>query len=1008
VSFRRIALVLAAGGTLAGVLLLAPGQRVLTQGGDSKGPAGIREAAWAPDSRRIVVSWFDALWTMTPEGRSAKRLVSKPGPWITERDPAWSPDGRQIAFAADENGQFDLWVVPAGSGEPRRLTSLAGDERWPSWTPDGRIVFTQREPGGVWRLHVVPAGGGDSSRLSPDEAAEWQGRVSPDGTRIAFVSDREPEGDDDVDVWVRDLPAPSASTAARATRLTRGEGAESHPAWAPGSDRVAYYAERSGNATGVWVSALPADGESTSGAGREGRGGGRGAAFGRGGGGARGGGPGPAGGGGAAPGSLVLASRHAGVPAWSPDGETLVIATFPRFSAAYNGNPDRHDGDRPMVFADADAYEFWRVAAPRPVDASAAAVSLPDAPDARWTTAFDQVWQTLKSMYYDDGPSAQAWDALRAELRPEMAKVRDAEAAEDVIDRLIARQPPIKPGAESTRGVVSSGHPLASAAGAAILERGGNVVDAGIAVSLALGVVEPDASSLGGDGQAILFLKGMTEPIVVEYKDMSPLRATSDNPKLFQPGGGRTASDGPTVVAIPGVAAGLDLLHRKYGSGKVAWADLVAPAITLADDGFVLDEALPTSIARGRASFAKYPESAKVFMPGGRVPRAGDRFVNKDYAETLRTIAREGAMSFYTGTIARRIAEDMAANGGVIGLDDLGQYRAMERKPLQARYRDHLVYSAPPPVSTGLQVLETLQILDHYQPRPGARYTTDPDYLHHVIDAWRVRDGGARIADPERWPVDLGHHLEPAHALERFKLIDPSKVYVSGGGGRGGAPAPSTAVASTVFAAEDESRRVQTGTTAFVVADAEGNMIAFTQTLSTWGGSYYVSKGLGFIYNDHFRGGAGRGGFGSLLPLQRTSTTSVPTLVFAPSPVDPGAYGIQGYAPRLAVGCAGNAWIPASVYNIILNVIDGGMSAQEAIEAPRMLIGSGAGGVSRVQIEDRLPRTLLADLESRGHTFAKVGRKGEVMYGYAALAVVNAAKGTVSGGADPRRSHAAR
>jgi gamma-glutamyltranspeptidase/glutathione hydrolase len=194
------------------------------------------------------------------------------------------------------------------------------------------------------------------------------------------------------------------------------------------------------------------------------------------------------------------------------------------------------------------------------------------------------------------------------------------------------------------------------------------------------------------------------------------------------------------------------------------------------------------------------------------------------------------------------------------------------------------------------------------------------------------------------------------------------------------------------------------------VADAEGNMIAFTQTLSTWGGSFYVSKGLGFIYNDHFRGGGGGrggGGYGSTLPLMRSSTTSVPALVFAPSPVDPGRYGIPGYAPRLAAGAAGNAWIPASVYTLILNVVDGAMSAQRAIEAPRLLIGGGgAGGGSRVQIEDRIPRTLLAELEARGHTFAKVGRKGEVKYGYAALAVVNAARGTVEGGAEPRRSHA--
>ena len=168
------------------------------------------------------------------------------------------------------------------------------------------------------------------------------------------------------------------------------------------------------------------------------------------------------------------------------------------------------------------------------------------------------------------------------------------------------------------------------------------------------------------------------------------------------------------------------------------------------------------------------------------MPKAGDRFVNKDYAETLRTLAKEGGQSFYRGSIARRIAADMADNGGVITFEDLAQYRAIERKPISGHYRNHLVYSVPAPVPTGLQVVETLQILDNYVPRAGATYATDADYWHYVIEAWRVRDGGARIADPERWPVDLADHLEPGHALGRFKLIDPKKVYSAQGAGRGG------------------------------------------------------------------------------------------------------------------------------------------------------------------------------------------------------------------------------
>ena len=995
--FVRLSAVLLAFAAGASVPLRSASQQAAPVA--NAGPTGVREASWSPDSKRLAVSWFDVVWTMSPDGKDAKRLVSPAGDWISERDPAWSPDGQSIAFAAEHAGEFDLWIAPAKGGAAKRVTSLSGDERWPSWTRDGRIVFSHRAPKGPWQLFVIASNGATAapSKVTPDDAEEWQGSVSPNGKLVAFVSSRDPQANNETDIWVRDLELGAGF--ARATRVTSTTGIESHPAWAPDSARIAYTLER-GTQSAVWVATLPsAD-----------------ASAGRGAGGRRGGGPGAGDGGGAAAVTVppVLASRHAGVPAWSPDSQTLVVATFPVATPAYNGNPDRNDADPPMTLASADEYALWRLAAPRAVDESAASLHLPSPDLARWTSTFDEVWQTLKSLYYMSGPSAAAWDALAAKYRPQAAQAKNATALEDVIDHMIAEQPLIKPDVTSTHAVVASGNPLASEAGALMIEKGGNVVDAGIAVAFALGVVEPDATSVGGDGQAILFLKGMREPVVIEYKDMTPGHATSDNPKLFTATGARTAQDGPSVANIPGVVAGLDLLYQKYASKKIAWADLIAPSIKLADEGFVLDEALPTSIAEGRASFAKYPESAKLFLPGGRVPRPGDRFVNKDYATTLHTIATEGAQAFYHGSLAKKIADDMAANGGVITLDDLGQYRAMERTPLVGHYRGHAVYSVPPPVSNGAQMVETLNILDNYQARPGAMYTTDADYLHYAIEAWRVRDGGGRIADPERWPVDLGNHLEAPHALDRFKLIDPKKVYVAQGGGRGG-PAFASGfgaagsgvdkiLPSPGYQSENESGPIQTGTTAFVVADAEGNMIAFTQTLSTWGGNYYVSKGLGFLYNDHFRGGRGTG-FGSMLPLMRSSSTSVPTLVFAPSQGDPGRYGIQGFVPRLAVGCAGNNWIPASVYDVILNVVDGNMDAQHAIEAPRFLIGNGPGGGSRVQIEDRFPRSLLADLEARGHSFQKVGRKGEVMYGYAAAAVVDAAKGTVSGGAEPRRSH---
>ena len=180
-------------------------------------------------------------------------------------------------------------------------------------------------------------------------------------------------------------------------------------------------------------------------------------------------------------------------------------------------------------------------------------------------------------------------------------------------------------------------------------------------------------------------------------------------------------------------------------------------------------------------------------------------------------------------------------------------------------------------------------------------------------------------------------------------------------------------------------------------------MIAVTQTLSTWGGTFYVSEGLGFLYNNHLRFSSNSAP-GRFLPLARSSSTSVPTLLFKKTA------GTEGPgSPRLAVAAAGNAWIPASVYDIILNVVDGGMTAQRAIEAPRFLVGRDPeeNSVGRMQIEDRFPRAILDDLKARGHRFTKIGRKGEVRYGYAAAVVVDEVRGEVQGGAEPRRSHAA-
>jgi gamma-glutamyltranspeptidase/glutathione hydrolase len=982
--------------------------------GSAQSPVGVQEPSWSPDGKRIAVSYLDRLWSMTPDGKQARAIfqdLKSSGPQdrsesSIEREPAWSPDGARIAYAVDRGYGFDIFVVSikngVAAGSPLAVTTMPGDERWPSWTADGRLVFAHRDARPTGRngdpslqydiYFSTPVSGSDTwqppQALTETADSETYPRVSPDGTKVAFVSERD--SDDDLDLWWMPVPSaaigkpiplgvrppkPVASSVQsagtdgkplRANRITRVRGNEAYPSWAPDNSRIAFYAVREGIGS-VWVATAepprPEPSEDPIARAK------------------------PA----AQP---QLVSRRGGVPAWSPDGKTLLVTGLPDPEPVYNGNPLRNESEAPPLFALNAAFQLWRVPAPLPVHEDGGEVPAEIAPSpALFTAVFDRVWGTLKSLYYSTGPASDQWVSARDKFRPRATAAKNEIDLETVIDEMVAAQPLIKPVVTSNGAVVVSGHPLASEAGRLAFEKGGNVVDAMIAVSFALGVVEPEASGVGGDGSAVLFLKGMKKPTTIDYKDMTPIKATPDNPQMVQDG--RIVADGPAAANIPGVVAGLDYLYRNYGSGKVKWEDLVAPAITLADEGFILDEGLPSSIAEGRRFLDKWPEAKKIYLPDGKVPRPGDRFFNKDYANTLRAIQKGGADAFYKGEIAKKIAADMQENGGIISYADLAQYRAIERAPVAGHYRGHTLYAGGPPLSTGIQLFESLHVLENYQPKPGVRASTDPDYLHYLIEAWKVRDPLRRVADPERWPVEFEEHLTDEHAKKLFAKIDAKKASRYERTPPDDAPVTPTA----------PTPRISTGTTSFAVADADGNMIAVTQTLSTWGGTFYVSKGLGFLYNNHLRSNRmTAGAYGSLVPLMRSSTSAVPTLLFEKK-----ASGEE--VPKLAVGCAGNAWIPLSVYNVITGVVDGKLGAQAAIEAPRFLPGRDPADPldngERIEIEDRFPRALLTNLIDRGHKFQKIGRKGEVRYGYAAAITVDVAAHKVEGGAEPRRAHAA-
>lgn len=933
---------------------------------------GVRDPAWAPDGDRVAVSLLDSLYVIDADGGSPRAVTRWPEtPPLAERDPAWSPDGQRLAFAADRGDGFDLFVIGVDTGRPEAVTNLPGDERWPSWTTDGALVFAHRpDDRSAWDLFITEGSNGDPAarprRLAATTANETEPRVSPDGRRLLLVSDQGDSGEPDLRLL--DLAALRLSDAgdagallADAERVAPGPGREQFAQWAPAGDRVAFHAERQqrGSVWVVFVAGAPdAAGRSL----------------------VRPDAP------------AVLVSRSGGAPTWSPDGQTILIAELPERELTYNGDPERLVSMPPPLFGGGRAFRLKTLPAPRPPDAGARPITVRAdiAPDT-WARLFDRTWQTLADLYYHAEPGRSRWRRLGDELRPRALEAGSEADFERVVDDLVSRQPLVGREVRSRGALVVSGHPLASAAGVAALDAGGNVADAAVAVSFALGVVEPDASGIGGDGMAILFLAGMDRPTIIDFKDQTPAHATLDNPAIVDEG--RIVADGAAAANIPGLVGGLGYLYERYGSGRLPWAALVEPAIELAEDGFVLDEALPTTIAAGRALFERHEAARKIFLPDGRVPKPGDRFVNADLGATLRTLAEHGAEAFYTGALSRRIAADLRANGGIIGEDDLAQYRAIERDPVAGRYRGHLVFSSPPPVATGTALIETLQILEHYEPDPETRpYFADADYLHYLVEAWKARDATLRAADPARWPVNVEEHVEARHAAERFAVIRSDRA------------------GTFPRRAEDERRkpgradRIGRGTTAFVVADTAGNVIAVTETLSTWGGAFYVSDGLGFLYNNHLRSnGTEPGEYGQLLPLVRSSTTSAPTLLFREVE--------DRLVPTLAVAAAGNAWITGSVYDIITNVVDAGLSIQAAVEAPRFLVerdpADANGRAARIQIEDRFPGDLLAELRRRGHVFQKIGRKGELRYGYSAAVLLDRAAGVVIGGVDPRRSHAA-
>ena len=920
------------------------------------GITGARNPAYAADGR-LALSVRGAIW-VREAGASGRWTQVTSGPaW--DRQPSWTRDGSAIVYTSSATGAGDLYrVVVNTSGSPSspvRITDSPEPDGEASVARDGTIIFARGRTGAT-KLWIHSTDGTERRFTTGDNGAERWPVWSPAGDRVAYSAIKE----DRTRLRVRWVAGDS-------DRVVIEDRDAEHPSWSPNGDRIAF-ATRNGRA-GVWLTTPDAR-------------------------------------------YVNLLTARRAEPAWSADGRTIALVELPGADVGYNGDPDRL-GDREVRDDFGTTGRLWFVDAPSAPDDGAPATALPAADRRqRNANAFEAFWTRMDTLYYRDSPARRArWELLRASYSVRALAAASDDALEQVIHDALRERPPLRESATG-QSAVSSAHPVATAAGLEVLRKGGNVVDAAIAVSFALGVVEPDASGLGGYGQMVVSLKTMDRPTLIEFMTRAPEEATLANGSLLRRG--ISPPDGPILVNVPGTLAGMDLAFRRYGSHKVTWADVIAPALRAAEQGYVVSEGLATTLATEREHFLKYPAGRALFFPKSEPLKAGDTLRNPDLAQTLRTIADSGAASFYSGSIARRLVADLRGQGNAMRLSDMARYYAVEREPVSGTYRGHTIYSSAPPVSGGATLVSQLNLLE--QQGATKPYTEDAATLHAMVESWKlVPITRGRIADPGLWPVKLDAYVSKDSAKARWRCFDPARALTPNDIRGDSLPCAKPGVrVSSADADEDGESRCsdhaafnaerfchRTGTTAFAVADADGKVVSATQTLGTWGGNFYVSPGLGFLYNDKLNSyGSDPDEYGARLPYARHGSTLAPTIAFRGDG--------PARRPVLAAAAAGNAWITSAVYSAVVGVLDQHLDAQRAIELPRFLIGQQRGAVRGeylIQIEDGFAPAVLRQLGTMGHAFQRISLPGELRMGYAA--VITFDDKSVTAGADPRRAGAA-
>jgi gamma-glutamyltranspeptidase/glutathione hydrolase len=466
---------------------------------------------------------------------------------------------------------------------------------------------------------------------------------------------------------------------------------------------------------------------------------------------------------------------------------------------------------------------------------------------------------------------------------------------------LQAARPMVEEPERAPRAMIASANVLASEAGLSILRKGGNAVDAAVAVAFALAVVHPEAGNLGGGGYMLIRMaNGAVRAI--DYKEMAPAAA---HPGMFT--NRMESTVGYKASAVPGTVAGMGLAHSRFG--KLPWKDVLEPAYRLAKNGFPASQRMELILGLQAPVMKQFPESAKIFLHGADRPlKQGELVKEPELAATIKRIQKQGWREFYEGKTAHLIDSDMAAHGGTIRYDDLRNYHAIERDPVKGSFRGNWVLSMPPSSSGGTTLIEVLNIFENFPGQLGMEGSTEQ--RHHMIESMRraFKDRAEYSADPAFFPVPIDLLTSKDHARELASSIQPDHA------------TPSTNMAIDTSPHESED------TTHFSIIDEQGNIVSNTYTLNSFYGSQVMIAGTGILMNDIMSAFSSKpGDRGEIKPGKRPVSSMTPTIVLH-----------SDGSPWFALGSPGSMTIPNTVFQVIVNIVDSKMSLRDAVEYPRI------------------------------------------------------------------------